>query len=110
MIGSFNEKATSLIELLKKADKNYLKSLNDKAFEPDSEISHNIEDVVEVHPAMGRNKSSEKDFQKVRFGREWPQEKWYQHKGIPKWHPVEANTPGVQKPKLSDVKKFFPEA
>jgi hypothetical protein len=46
----------------------------------------------------------------VRFGREWPQEKWYQHKGIPKWHPVEENTPGVQKPKRSDVKKFFPEA
>jgi hypothetical protein len=45
MFGSFNEKATTLIELLKKADKNYLKSINDKAFEPDSEISHKIGDV-----------------------------------------------------------------
>lgn len=109
MIGSFNERAMSLIELLKKADKNYLKSLNERAFEPDSEIAHKIEDAGGVHAAMGRDKSSKEDFQKVRFGREWPQEKWYQHKGIPKWHPVEKNTPGIQKPKLSDVKRFFPE-
>ncbi len=109
MQGSFNERSQTLLDLLKKADKSYLKALNDRPFEPDSEIAHRIEDESGAHAAMGRDLSSKEDFQKVRFGREWPQERWYQHKGVPKWHPEEINTPGVQKPRLRDVKKFFPE-
>ena len=94
MLGSFNEKAQSLIEKLKKADKDFQKSLSKKEREPDSDIAYEIEQEKGTHASMGRDKSSREDFQKVRFGREWPQESWFQHKGLAKWHPEDVTTPG----------------
>lgn len=112
--GDFSEKAKTLLELVKKADKDFLRSLNQKSFEPDSEIAYEIEagkgTPGGTHASMGRNLSTEKDFQKVRFGREWPREEWYQHKGVPKWHPVELETMGVQKPPVTRDKDFYPGA
>jgi len=111
--GDFSEKAKSLIELVKKADKDFLRSLNKKSPEPDSDIAYEIEagkgTPKGTHASMGRNLSTRSEFQKVRFGREWPQEEWYQHKGIPKWHPAEKGTMGVQKPPISRKKEFYPD-
>lgn len=112
MVGDFNEKAKSLLELLKKADKDFLNALNKKAKEPDSEIAYKIEEGIGTpkgtHASMGRNLSTKDQFQAVRFGREWPREEWFQHKGVPKWHPTEMETMGVQKPPVSRKKSFFP--
>lgn len=112
MIGSYNEKTLSLLELLKKADAQFLRELSRGTYEPDSKIAYEIESGKGVppgtHASMGRDLSSEKDFEKVRFGREWPREEWYQHKGIPKWHPEESETMGVQKPPLSRKFEFYP--
>jgi hypothetical protein len=109
MQGSFNEEARSLIEQLKKADKNFQKSLRKEEREPDSDIAYEIEQEKGTHATMGRDKSSREDFQKVRFGREWPQESWFQHKGLAKWHPEDITTPGVQKPAKGRGKEFYPE-
>jgi hypothetical protein len=112
VLGDFSEKAKSLLELVKKADKDFLKSLNKKAFEPDSEIAYDIESgkgtPKGTHAGMGRDLSTKEQFQKVRFGREWPREEWFQHKGIPNWHPEEIETMGVQKPPISRKKAFYP--
>ena len=110
--GDFNEKTKTLLELLKKADANFLRSLNKKGPEPDSDIAYEIEagkgTPKGTHASMGRNPSTRSDFEKVRFGREWPQEEWFQHKGIPKWHPAEEETMGVQKPPISRKGGFYP--
>lgn len=110
--GDFNEKTKSLIELLKQANDRYLRSLNKKAHEPDSDIAYEIEagkgTPKGTHASMGRDPSTRAEFEKVRFGREWPQEEWYQHKGIPKWHPTEKGTMGVQKPPISRKGGFYP--
>lgn len=109
MFGSFSEKAQSLLTMLKKEDKNFLKSLSKKEREPDSDIAYEIEAKGGTHASMGRDKSSREDFQKVRFGREWPQETWFQHKGLFKWHPDDVTTPGIQKPEKGRKKEFYPE-
>lgn len=41
--GSYKEKAQSLVELLKKANEDYLKMLSAPTHEPDSDIAHEIE-------------------------------------------------------------------
>jgi hypothetical protein len=109
MVGSFNEDAQSMIDMLKKYDREFRKSLSKEEPEPDSDIAYQIEQEKGTHAAMGRDKSSREDFQKVRFGREWPQESWFQHKGLAKWHPDDITTPGVQKPAKGRSKEFYPE-
>lgn len=109
VVGSFNEKAKDLMEMLKKADKDFLSALSKKEREPDSDIAFKIEQKGGTHAGMGRNKSSREDFQKVRFGREWPQESWFQHKGIAKWHPKDITTPGIQKPEKGRGREFYPD-
>jgi len=112
--GDFSEKAKTLLELVKKADKDFLRSLTQKSFEPDSEIAYEIEagkgTPKGTHASMGRDLTPKEQFQKVRFGREWPREEWYQHKGIPNWHPEELETLGIQKPPVSRSKGFYPGA
>lgn len=112
--GTYNEKAQSLIELLKKADAQYLKALNARGHEPDSDIAYEIEQGIGTakgtHASMGRDPSTRAEFEKVRFGREWPSEKWYQHKGFPKWHPAELETLGIQKPAVTRKYMFYPGA
>jgi hypothetical protein len=107
--GDFNEGTKSLLELVKEADYRFLKSLNKKAIEPDSKIAYDIEREKGTHASLGRDLSSPGDFQKVRFGREWPREESYYHKGIPDWHPDEIRTEGVQKPPVSRENDFYPE-
>lgn len=110
--GDFSEKTKSLLELVKKADEEFLRSLSKKEREPDSDIAYEIEKGVGtpkgIHASMGRDPSTREQFQKVRFGREWPQEKWFHHKGFPKWHPLEKETMGVQKPPITRKMEFFP--
>lgn len=109
MGGDFNEKARSLLDLLKKANEDYLRALNAKAHEPDSEIAYKIETGKGTHASMGRNPSTKEQFEKVRFGREWPREEWFHHKGFPKWHPAELETKGIQKPPITRKYMFYPE-
>lgn len=112
MFGEYDEKAQSLIELLKKANDQYLRALNERGHEPDSDIAYDIERGIGTakgtHASMGRDPSTRAEFEKVRFGREWPSEKWYQHKGFPKWHPAELETMGIQKPPITRKNMFFP--
>lgn len=114
MNGEYNEKAQSLIELLKKANEDYLRALNARAREPDSDIAYEIEAGLGTpkgtHASMGRDPSTKAEFEKVRFGREWPREEWYHHKGFPKWHPAELETPGIQKPPITRKYMFYPGA
>lgn len=111
-LGNYNEKAQSLIELLKKANDQYLRALNARGHEPDSDIAYDIEHGVGTakgtHASMGRDPSTRAEFEKVRFGREWPREEWFHHKGFPKWHPYELETMGIQKPPITREKMFFP--
>lgn len=112
--GDFNEDAKSLLELLKKADADFLRSLNKKSHEPDSDIAYEIEagkgTPKGTHASMGRDPSTREQFNKVRFGREWPREEWFHHKGFPKWHPEELETMGIQKPPTTRKYGFYPEA
>jgi len=109
MFGSFNENAESLLAMLKKENEKFQSALTKKEREPDSDIAYEIEAKGGTHASMGRDKSSREDFQKVRFGREWPQESWFQHKGLFKWHPDDITTPGLQKPEKGRGKEFYPE-
>jgi hypothetical protein len=110
--GDYDERAKSLIELLKQANDRYLKALNERAHEPDSDIAYDIEHGVGTakgtHASMGRDPSTRAEFEKVRFGREWPREEWFHHKGFPKWHPAEIETMGVQKPPITRKYEFYP--
>jgi hypothetical protein len=110
MIGHFSENVESLLDLLRREDKKYLKALTKKDYEPDSDIAYQIERLGGTHASMGRNPSTKSQFQKVRYGREWPREEWFHHKGFPKWHPEEKMTLGVQKPPISRSQQFYPEA
>lgn len=111
-LGDFDEQTKSLLELVRKADKDFLRSLNKKDHEPDSDIAYDIERGIGTakgtHASMGRDPSTRAEFEKVRFGREWPREEWNHHKGFPKWHPAELETMGVQKPPITREKMFFP--
>lgn len=109
MFGSFNENAESLLAMLRKENDKFEKALTKKEREPDSDIAYEIEAENGTHASMGRDKSSREDFQKVRFGREWPQESWFQHKGLFKWHPDDITTPGIQNPEKGRTKEFYPE-
>lgn len=110
--GSYNEKAQSLVKLLKKANEDYLKMLSAPTHEPDSDIAYDIEKGIGTpkgtHASMGRDPSTRAEFEKVRFGREWPREEWFHHKGFPKWHPAELETMGIQKPPISREGMFYP--
>lgn len=111
-VGDFDEKTKSLLELVREADSKFLKALTKKEKEPDSEIAYEVERGLGApkgtHASMGRNLSSPGDFQKVRFGREWPREESYHHKGLPSWHPGETRTEGVQKPPVTRKYGFYP--
>ena len=108
--GHFNEKATSLLDLMRAEDEKFRKALTKKEREPDSDIAYEVEQTQSgVHASMGRDKSSREDFQKARLGREWARESEHAHKGYPDWHPKEIETPGVQKPKAGRGIGFFPE-
>lgn len=108
-LGDFDERTKSLLDLIREADSKFLKALVKGGKEPDSEIAYRIEKEGGTHAGMGRDLSSPGDFQKVRFGREWPREPSYYHKGIPKWHPQEVRTEGIQNPPVSRKFDFYPE-
>ena len=108
--GEFNEKVISLLDLMKKEDRIFRRALGKRGHEPDSDIAYDVERTQRgVHASMGRDKSTREQFERARLGREWARESEHAHKGYPKWHPEEIETPGVQKPKKGRGIGFFPE-
>ncbi len=107
--GHFNEKVISLLDMMRAEDKKFRMALTKKEREPDSDIAYDVEQTQSgIHASMGRDKSSREDFQKARLGREWARESEHAHKGFPKWHPEEIETPGVQRPESGRGIGFFP--
>lgn len=108
--GQFSEKVISLLDLMKKEDAKVKKALGAKSHEPDSHIAYDIEQTQKgIHASMGRDKSTLEQFERARLGREWAKESEHAHKGYPKWHPEEIETPGVQKLKKGRGIGFFPD-
>ena len=107
--GYFNERAKSLLEMMRIEDEKFRKALTKKEREPDSDIAYDVERTQKgVHASMGRDISTREEFQKARLGREWARESEHAHKGYPAWHPKEIETPGMQKLKPGRGIGFFP--
>ena len=107
--GYFNERAKSLLEMMRIEDEKFRKALTKKEREPDSDIAYDVERTQKgVHASMGRDISTREEFQKARLGREWARESEHAHKGYPKWHPKEIETPGLQRLKAGRGIGFFP--